>query len=273
MEAVDLLKALAWRSALTPPPNAEDVHVTRAVHPRPVELGRARVPEGIRLYAIGDVHGRLDLLNRLLARIEADIADRPVEHAIHVFLGDYIDRGPASKEVFDRLIALCATQLAVFLRGNHETYLSEFLTDPGVLSEWKQLGGLATLLSYGLDPSSDCGAEEEQRLSQALARTLPPAHRQLLGIMRPSFTCGDFFFVHAGIRPGTPLDKQDEVDLLWIREEFLLSQDLYEKVIVHGHTPMPEPQIYPNRINIDTGAYATGRLTCLALEGNRISFI
>lgn len=234
---------------------------------------KPRVPEGIRIYAIGDIHGRADLLDDLLKRIDADLATSLAPLHIEVFLGDYIDRGPASREVLDRLVARKRTFRAIFLKGNHETYLTNFATNPPILEDWQRFGGLETLMSYGLAPSINADAAEQVRLAAAFDRALPKSHREFLGDLKSSFTCGDYFFVHAGVRPGIPLKKQREEDLLWIRQDFLMSEDDFSKIVVHGHTPVREPEIRSNRINIDTGAYATGRLTCLKLEGDRIDFI
>ena len=237
------------------------------------EAPRARVPEGTRIYAVGDIHGRLDLLDEVLARIDEDVADNPASNAIRVFLGDYIDRGPDSKGVIDRLIGYRMTQTAVCLMGNHEAFLGEFLKKPDVLSVWGRNGGLDTLLSYGLAPTMKTGIQDYRKLASDLDRLLPSSHREFLGSLKKYFICGDFFFVHAGVRPGICLTEQSEDDLLWIREDFLLCEDDFGKVIVHGHTPVLEPEVRPNRINIDTGAYATGRLTCLVLEGDEVRFI
>jgi serine/threonine protein phosphatase 1 len=231
------------------------------------------VPEGIRIYAIGDIHGRADLLADMFARIDADRADFPAEKAIHVFLGDYVDRGPSSRDVLDLLIKRRSQYPGAYLKGNHESYLVEFLKNPAVFAEWRHYGGVDTLLSYGLASSRNPNEQECIALASRLDRALPEVHRRFLGALALSFTCGDFFFVHAGVRPGIALARQAETDLLWIREEFLLHERAYEKTIVHGHTPVIEPDIRPNRINIDTGAYATGRLTCLVLERNHIRFI
>ena len=230
---------------------------------------RPRVPDGVRIYAIGDIHGRADLLNGMLKRIDADMKTNSVAHTIEVFLGDYIDRGPASRQVLDRLVARNRTHKTVFLKGNHETYLTDFVTNPPILEDWKRVGGFATLMSYGI--TSSINAEEQ--LAAAFDQALPESHRQFLGNLKLSFTCGDFFFVHAGVRPGTPLEKQREEDLLWIRQDFLLSEDDFGKIVVHGHTPVAQPDIRPNRINIDTGAFATGQLTCLKLEGDEMYLI
>ena len=234
---------------------------------------RPHVPDGVRIYAVGDIHGRVDLLDALFKRIDAHLAENPVASALEVYLGDYIDRGPASRDVLDRLVARSQTHRTVFLKGNHETYLTAFPRDPRILEAWQEFGGLETLMSYGITPSLNADAASQISLAHALEQALPDSHRFFLSNLKSSFTCGDFFFVHAGVRPGIPLEKQREDDLLWIRQDFLLSEKDFGKIIVHGHTPVLEPEVRPNRINIDTGAYATGRLTCLLLEGDKISFV
>ncbi len=234
---------------------------------------RPRLPVGLRIYAIGDVHGRAVLLDQVLSRIDAHQVALPAVRPVELFLGDYIDRGPASREVLNRLIARSWAHETVCLKGNHETFIQQFLNDPTALSEWRYNGGLETLLSYGLVPSVHMDFAEQARLAAAFRRALPESHRLFLGSLEPSFTCGDYFFVHAGVRPGIPLAKQHEEDLLWIRGDFLLCETDFGKIVVHGHTPVCEPDIRPNRINIDTGAYATGQLTCLMLEGDKRQFI
>jgi serine/threonine protein phosphatase 1 len=233
----------------------------------------ARVPENLRVYAIGDLHGRADLLEEMLARIDADLDERPVAAALQVFLGDYVDRGPASRTVIERLIARSETHRTMCLAGNHEVYLREFLRHPAVLDSWRHLGGLETLMSYGLRPSINPDAVEQAELSAGLNAAMPARHKRFLAALAPSFQCGDYFFVHAGVRPGIPLAQQDEEDLTSIREEFLASEDDFGKVVVHGHTPVQAPDVRHNRINIDTGAYATGRLTCLVLDRGERSFL
>jgi serine/threonine protein phosphatase 1 len=225
----------------------------------------------VRIYAIGDIHGRLDLLNAVLIRIDNDLSQFPVHYPMQVFLGDYIDRGPASRQVIDRLVLLKKTHHPVFLKGNHDGYILEFLKNPAVLSEWRQLGGLETLLSYGLRPPINADGLEQTELAQALDKALSTEQKHFLAHLRPSFSYGDFFFAHAGVRPGIPLHEQQEDDLLWIRDEFLFYEEKFEKFIVHGHTPVPKPDQRHNRINIDTGAYATGRLTCLVIDRDRLA--
>jgi serine/threonine protein phosphatase 1 len=149
----------------------------------------------------------------------------------------------------------------------HDTFVHRFLSAPAVLDEWRLCGGLETLVSYGLKPSINPGAAEQRQLAKELAKSMPKPHLEFLDSLKLSFSCGDFLFVHAGIRPGAPIRKQREEDLLWIREEFLCCEQRFERFIVHGHTPVRTPDIRSNRINIDTGAFATGRLTCIVIEG------
>jgi serine/threonine protein phosphatase 1 len=224
------------------------------------------LPDGLRVYAIGDVHGRADLLTTLFAAIDADLAAHPAARILHVFLGDYIDRGRNSRRVIDLVIARGNNYETVMLKGNHETYPALFLNDPSVLGEWRLLGGLETLMSYGLKPTINAEGPEFRQLARRFEAALPPGHARFLSELKTSFCCGDFFFVHAGVKPGVPLERQREEDLLWIRDDFLLHKKDFGKVIVHGHTPVREPDFHDNRINIDTGAYATGKLTCLIIE-------
>ena len=226
------------------------------------------VPDGVRIYAIGDLHGRVDLLETMLRQIDFDCSRFPIPRPIVVFLGDYVDRGPASREVLDCLIARGRSAETVFLKGNHEAILLDFLRKPSVLEEWRRYGGLETLVSYGLKPSINPGLVELVELGRAFAKIFPDDHRQFLAELMPSFSCGDFYFAHAGIRPGVRLRDQRETDLLWIRDDFLLCEESFEKFVVHGHTPVSEPDVRSNRVNIDTGAAQTGRLTCLIIEGS-----
>lgn len=230
-----------------------------------------RLPEGIRIYAFGDIHGRADLLKPLFTQIDADLARNPVDRSIEVYLGDYIDRGPYSGQTLDLLIARAQGREAVFLKGNHEAFFLEVLCDSDKLDDWRKLGGIETMMSYGLQPSVNPDPAERIELMEALNEVVPDEHLAFLQDLKPSFVCGDFFFVHAGVRPGIPLAKQQEADLLWIRNEFLDSQKNFGKFVVHGHTPVRQPDIRKNRINIDTGAYATGNLTLLRIEGDRMS--
>jgi serine/threonine protein phosphatase 1 len=234
---------------------------------------KPRVPEGQRVYAVGDVHGRADLLSALLGRIDADLQHRPVPRPVQVFLGDYIDRGPHSRQVIDLLVQRRRRHATLCLKGNHETFAEQLLINPGVLPDWRAVGGLNTLLSYGVKASAKDNPREQLRVAEAFRAALPESHFHFIHGLALSLTCGDFFFAHAGVRPGVPLRQQRREDLLWIREEFLLHEEDFGKIVVHGHTPAREPEIRPNRINIDTGAYATGRLTCLVLEDEEMHFI
>jgi serine/threonine protein phosphatase 1 len=226
------------------------------------------LPAGARIYAFGDIHGRADLLEKMFAVIDVDVSRNPVERPIEVFLGDYIDRGPYSRETLKLLIERSQSREMVCLKGNHEAYCLEVLRDPAKLDDWRQIGGLQTLLSYGVQPSLNPTAAEQVDLIRQLKAAMPRDHVRFLQSLKSSFSCGDFFFVHAGVKPGIPLDEQQEHDLLWIRDEFLSSEEDFGKFIVHGHTPVRAPDIRANRANIDTGAYATGNLTLLTIQGS-----
>ena len=237
------------------------------------ERRTAALPVGLRVYAVGDIHGRLDLLDALHDLIEKDSRDGPNDRIL-IYVGDYIDRGPDSKGVIDRLLAPPLDGFSTrHLRGNHDQSLLDFLDDPMHFRLWKDYGARETLQSYGVSPprfdKPDAFATARDELEQAL----PAAHLNFLNGLKLSTEVGDYFFAHAGVRPGLPLAKQAPDDLMWIREEFLYSNSDFGKVVVHGHTPSPEPQKRHNRIGIDTGAYATGRLTCVVLEGQECRFL
>lgn len=234
---------------------------------------RPSLPAGLRVYAVGDIHGRLDLLEELLSRVDADLAQRPVTRPIFVFLGDYIDRGPSSRETIDRLLQRSELNECVFLRGNHEQLAVNCLHNPRVINQWLRLGGAETLASYGLTLGHLTNQTKVAELQAAFHRALPRAHLNFFREQQTSFACGDFFFAHAGIKPRVALSRQTEQDLLWIREEFLTSKEDFGKIIIHGHTPTHAIEVRPNRINIDTGAYATGRLTCLVIDDCFLSVI
>ncbi len=227
-----------------------------------------RLPEGIRVYAIGDIHGRSDLLDLVHQRIGEDIsAGRPPECHI-IYLGDYIDRGHDSCGVLKRLSGPPPFAMKrTLLSGNHEQMLLRFLEDGSSTPLWREFGGLETLLSYRIDVHAAIGTPGFPGLGAELAKRMPPQHREFLKSLTPSVSVGDYFFCHAGVRPGIALEDQRERDLLWIRDEFLESGAFFGKMIVHGHSPVERPDFRANRINIDTAAYLTGRLTCLVLEG------
>ena len=217
-----------------------------------------------RLYVIGDIHGRLDLLDRVIDAVRRDVDERG-PNAITVTLGDYVDRGPDSRGVIERLAANPFSMPYVALKGNHEELLETFLAEPASGSHWRVLGGLETLHSYGVPIASLRLGKNYDQASAQLQRALPASHREFLKTLKYSYTHGDYFLCHAGVRPGVPLDRQNHEDLIWIRDEFLTSTADFGKIVVHGHTPVPEPEVLPNRINLDTGAFATGNLTCVVL--------
>lgn len=235
--------------------------------------GRPRVPHGIRVYVIGDVHGRADLLSPLLAKIDRDLELHPIDNPLQVFLGDYIDRGPYSRDVIDLLISRRKQWPTVCLKGNHEALALRVLQDSSMLQTWLELGGGGTMTSYGLTPPMSEDSGDARVFLHALRTAIPEHHRRFLSSLPLSLTCGDFFLSHAGARPGIPLGMQRQRDLLWIRDEFLRYTGYLGKVVVHGHTPVEGPEVLSNRINIDTGAYATGRLTCLVLEADQLDFL
>jgi calcineurin-like phosphoesterase family protein len=229
-------------------------------------------PAETRIYAIGDIHGRADLLREILERLDEDQSRRPIAQVAEIFLGDYVDRGPDSKSVIDLLAARLVRHHSVCLRGNHEELMESFLHEPSALDSWLKLGGLQTLTSYGVVPRLD-GTESGDDLRQRFCSAFPRTHRLFLQCLKPWACCGDYLFVHAGIRPQVPLEQQTMADLLWIREEFLNSSVQHSKYIVHGHTPVAHPDVRPNRIDIDTGAWRSGTLTCVVLEGTSIQFL
>jgi serine/threonine protein phosphatase 1 len=231
----------------------------------------ASAPADTRIYAVGDIHGRADLLSEITARIDDDIRRRPVAHTLEVYLGDYVDRGPHSRSVMDLLAVRLVANRAVCLRGNHEAVMEGFLQDPAILQYWLPLGGMQTLASYGIELHND--TETANDLHRRFLDAFPREHELVMRCFRNQFSCGDFLFVHAGIRPDVPLDDQDPNDLIWIRDEFLDCTRSHERFVVHGHTPVPHPDIRSNRINIDTGAWRTGTLTCIAIEGSTILFL
>lgn len=228
------------------------------------------LPEGIRLYVVGDIHGRADLLSELLDLIKSDTHGNVPQTRL-VFLGDYIDRGLYSREVVDTLLHLTETEKhrPIFLSGNHEAVLRELLSayNLPLLKEWMLFGAKEALLSYGIRPPATMHADDLAPVMTALLETISPAHKQFFNTLCNSYSLGDYFFCHAGIRPGLPLEAQQEKDLLWIRHEFLNHTAPHPKMIVHGHTVREEVEFRDNRINLDTGAYASGCLTALAVEG------
>ncbi len=226
-------------------------------------------PTGSRLYAVGDIHGRADLLETLLQQIEADAERHPDVAKRLIYLGDYVDRGPASSAVIDMVLHDGPPGFEVVpLMGNHEEMMLRFIEDIAVGRSWMMNGGDATRRSYGVEAASMfAGTPVLLHAQQQFAERLPASHRSFLGGLATSHTEGDYLFVHAGVRPGVALEEQHTEDLLWIRDEFLDCDRDFGKVVVHGHSISLDPEFRVNRIGIDTGAYRSGQLTCLVLEG------
>lgn len=225
-----------------------------------------RLPDGERVYAIGDVHGCDERLASLHARIRDDLAARPAARATLVHLGDYVDRGPDSRGVLARIADPALPGVSVVnLRGNHEAMMRDALggTDRAI-DDWLRNGADATLRSFGLSPDADPAAWPDAVGNAVIAQ---------LGALERMWRAGGYVFVHAGLRPGVPLAAQTDHDLMWIREPFLRHADAFEAVVVHGHTPAAEPDVRSNRIGIDTGAVMGGKLTCVVLEDDRLSFL
>lgn len=228
------------------------------------------VPDGVIVWAIGDIHGRLDLLKPLVEAIMADAAASQANRRVVIFLGDYIDRGPESRGVIQYLGTL-PKDLGIqwrFLKGNHEQAMLDFLDDPATGPTWCEYGGDATLASYGLQlPQLKHKLEAWRNLADDLNHKVTPAEREFLEGLELSLSIGDYFFAHAGARPGVPLDLQSECDLMWIRNSFLDSKAEFDKVVVHGHTPSLRIHSDRRRIGVDTKAYASGVLSAVRLSG------
>lgn len=260
---------------------AELERETRAERPakidhKAIEARQAAVPDDLRIYAIGDVHGRADLLKRLMLNIREDAGDlEEGKRAVLVFLGDYVDRGFQSKEVIDYLLSEELEGFeTIFLKGNHEAAFLEFMSDPAFGPQWAKFGGSETLTSYGIrPPRAHTAASDWNEACQRLNEVLPVSHRSFLQTLAPSVVIGDYAFVHAGMRPGRPIEEQTEDDLLWIRDSFLNDKTEFEQVVVHGHTPIPAPHRDHRRIGVDTGAYLSGKLTAARLDGTSVDFI
>jgi len=233
-----------------------------------------RTPRGYRAYAVGDVHGRLDLLKDMLARVEADLAEHPPRRAILLFLGDLIDRGPASCQVIEKLRTYRHPRLRpIFLMGNHEEVLLRLLAgERGILASWLRFGGTQCLASYGVDAAAFKSMSEREALA-AIKKAIPETHRSFIADFADTVRFGDYLFVHAGIRPAVDISMQSQADLRWIRQPFLDDDSDHGFVVVHGHTISETVDERMNRIGIDTGAYRTGVLTGLVLEGDERRFL
>jgi serine/threonine protein phosphatase 1 len=231
------------------------------------------IPEGMRLYVIGDIHGRSDLLDQMMEVIHRDIEKRGWRESLTITLGDYVDRGPDSRGVLERLARNPFPGHYMALRGNHEVLFESFLRDGSYADIWRQLGGLETLHSYGVPVGEIMVGKGAKEAARALSLMVPKVHRAFLSSLKNSISINGYFFCHAGVRPSVPLDRQTENDLFWIRDEFLTSDNDFGKMIIHGHSPHEWPEVKRNRVNIDTGAFATGRLTCLVIEDSRGRFL
>lgn len=232
------------------------------------------VPDGARIYAVGDIHGRLDLLDRLLGDIFADHERRGAGDVRLIFLGDLVDRGPDSRGVVDRLLALSQGAVPVrFLKGNHEeVFLRAVGGDLKALRFLLRIGGRATIMSYGFN-EAEYAALDFEALAARLAERVPAEHVAFLSAFEDMIEVGDYLFVHAGIRPGVDFAEQKASDLRWIRDDFLDCRDDHGKLVVHGHSITDEVDVRPNRIGIDTGAFDSGQLTAIGLEGTERWFL
>lgn len=229
----------------------------------------SRIPPGRRIYAIGDIHGRLDLLEQLLEMLCGDRQDGMQRETCFIFLGDVIDRGPHSAQVVDRLLDFSASASARFVRGNHEDILLSLLADdPAAARQFAHIGGRETAFSYGVTQElyRKCRYEDLGRLMRS---HIPERHRNFYLNMEEMIEIGDYLFVHAGIDPAVAISKQDASRTRWIRDSFTGHAGPFEKVIVHGHSMTMKAQILPHRIGVDTGAYRSGMLTAVGLEENR----
>jgi len=238
----------------------------------PSLIANPKVGEGRRVFAIGDIHGRCDLLDALLQIIRDYAASAPPAQNVLVFLGDYVDRGLESRAVIERLCTLdWPDWQTVFLCGNHDKTVLDFLKNAAVYRAWRGFGAVETLLSYGVRPPLFNQAEDMERARRDFALVCPKAHMEFLSGLKYWHVEGDYAFVHAGVRPSRPLADQSLDDLIWIRDDFLNHRKPFEKIIVHGHTPVRAPVVLPNRIGLDTSAH--GRLTALVLEGEKRLFL
>ena len=234
----------------------------------------AKLASGKRAYAIGDVHGRNDLLCKLLSQIQEHAANASSAEKILVLLGDYVDRGPTSKAVIDTLLGLdWPGWKFVFLRGNHDQAVLDFLADANFYRAWRSYGAPETLLSYGIMPPRFDRESEFAKARDELASAIPQSHLDFLQALQLLHVEDDYVFAHAGIKPGIPIEEQVAEDLLWIRDEFLNCRRELPKKVVHGHTPTEKPVIAKNRIGVDTGAHATHCLTAAVLEEESCIFL
>ena len=226
------------------------------------DLTYPRLPLEVTVYVIGDIHGCLDPLLRTIEAIDADIAQRRPNYCAEIYLGDYVDRGPDSAGVLECLIQRQRMRRMIFIKGNHDEMFEDFVSGKRALADWLPYGGGETLRSYGAT------AEQIVSNSEEIPLLIPAHHLNFLAQCEPSFQIEDYFFTHAGVKPGVPLNSQARADLMWIREEFLNYRGNFGAIIIHGHSPVVESEFKPNRIGIDTGAYMTGHLCCLRIDAN-----
>lgn len=220
--------------------------------------------EGESVYAIGDIHGRRDCLEALHERIDEDRRQRMPRETIEIYVGDYVDRGPESAGVIESLMRRAQESPCVFLKGNHEQMFLDVLEGAMDIAAWRDVGGLETIRSYGVDPRR---ITADPQLAPLLFReAVPFAHKTFLANLQPMTTRAGYIFVHAGLRPGIAPERQNPLDLMWIRDEFTLSDADFGAIVVHGHTPVSEPECLHNRVNLDTGAYATGCLSFCRID-------
>lgn len=280
--ASDLVARLRGRSggpvsfpeAIDPPAETQSPAIVAAMASGERVSAPASVPEGVIVYAVGDVHGRADLLKTLIEKIKADAeASEGVPHL--VMLGDYVDRGFQSRQVIDLLMSDTLSGFETdFIKGNHEAAMLKFYENVEHGPEWANYGGRETLVSYGVRPPRSLSLNDEWRTAHdEFLERLPADHLHFLRSLELSVRIGDYGFAHAGMKPGRLFGEQEEYDLLWIREEFLRADAREDVIVVHGHTPVDDAYSDNRRINVDTGAYFSGRLTAVRLEKDQMSFL
>jgi len=223
-------------------------------------------PDGLVIHAVGDIHGRADLLDQAHGLIDNDKLTFGADQNLEIYLGDYIDRGPDSAVVISRLIERSSRTSTIFLRGNHEQLLLDFLDGKDCWREWSRVGCIPTCLSYGISPHLLFPQVSADKVRQALRKSVPPEHVRFYADTGSYCSIEPYLFVHAGIRPGINIEEQNPADLLNIRQTFLEFEGDFGHIVVHGHTPVEVPDLRKHRINIDTGAFATNRLTCLRID-------
>lgn len=229
-------------------------------------------PAGTLLYAIGDIHGRSDCLDEAHDRIDRDRAERGAQdQALEIYIGDYIDRGPDSKGVIDRIIGRSTKVPLVALRGNHEIIMESFLRGQTSFEDWRRLGGLETILSYGVDARDLLAKGGVQ--PRDFAERVPVSHLRFISSLSNFHSIGAYCFVHAGLKPGVAIERQSIADLAWIRDDFLRFSGKFGFIVVHGHSPVTGVDFLQNRINIDTGAYMTNRLSVLRIDADGVTVL